>query len=100
MTNDDVLATNVEQHGRTDLAGERTLLPEIHVLRPRATLLSSQDCGDLAEVRKRRTDRDGDAIFVANSFHDSRSQLLGRGTGGVHLPVARNKWFSHVDDPR
>ena len=74
-------------------------LLEIHVLGPESHLATAHDCGDLAEVRKRRTDRDGDAIFIANSLHDSRSQLLSRGTGGVHLPIASDKWFSHVDDP-
>ena len=71
VAEDDVLAAGIDEHGRADLAGEGAFLFGIEILCAESDLAAADNPGDLAEIRKRRTDRHGHTVFIAETFHHS-----------------------------
>ena len=65
VSEDDVLAAEIEKHRRADLAGERAFLLGIEVLRPERDAAALEDLPDKGQIGEGRTDGDGYAVLNA-----------------------------------
>ncbi len=99
VSEDHVLAAEIEEHRRADLAGERALLLGIEVLRSERDGAALENLPDKRQIREGRTDRDGYAVKNAHAIHDRLGQLTGNGGGGIHLPVTDDEFLTHVRSP-
>ena len=91
-----VLAAEIEEHRRADLAGERAFVFWIKVLRAQEDAAALENLPDKGEVRKGRTDADANAIFHAGAIHNRFGQPCGFGSGGMHLPISDDHFLAHV----
>ena len=84
-----------EQHRRADFAGERALRQVIHVLGPQRHRRIAERLPHGLQINKRRADHQVELRKIDRSLGDARGQGDGRGTVGVHLPVAGDEGASH-----
>ena len=96
VSEDNVLAADIEEHRRADLAGERAFLFGIEVLRPERDAAALENLPDKSQIGEGRTDGDGDAVLAPHAIHDRPGQPPGLGGGGMHLPVPDDEFLAHV----
>lgn len=96
VAEDHVFAAQIDEHCRTDFAGERAFRLGIEVLRPQRDSAALEKLSDKAQIGERRTHGDADACFTAQPIDDRLGQLSGFGRGGVHLPVTDDELLAHI----
>ena len=70
VSEDNVLAADIEEHRRADLTGERAFLLGIEVLRPERDAAALENLPDKCQIWERRADGDGYAVLNAHAIHD------------------------------
>jgi hypothetical protein len=99
MSEDDVLAPQIEEHRGADLAGERAIFLGIEVLRSKRDAAAFENFAGQGQIGERRTDGDGYAVRSAHAIHDRFGQPSSFGGGGIHLPVTGDEFLAHVRFP-
>src|SRR5216683_2247348 len=103
---EDHRAGEFAHHGRSNLAGERALLLEVHILRTQFQAAEQVTIQHIAHRRQRDRGRTEDSLNVGVTVHlqpQFRYEIIGELRGPVwtvvHLPIACDDciahWYSH-----
>src|SRR5206468_2074838 len=95
VSNNHVLAADIDEHRWADLAGEGAVVLGVAVLRAERDWRPRHDLSDARQERKRRTDGDGNTRLAAESLDDAGREQLAVDRAGVHFPVAGDEFLAH-----
>jgi hypothetical protein len=70
MSQDHVLAAEIEQHGRAHLTSKRAVRFRVHVLRTKRDAAPFQHVSDNSKIRERRAEDDRHMIGDAKAIYD------------------------------
>jgi hypothetical protein len=96
VTKDYIPATDIEEHRRADLAGERTVLLGVEVLRTKRDVTTFENFADKSQIGERRANRDYDLLLRSGAINNRLGQARSVSGGGVHLPVADDEFLAQI----